>query len=285
MSLSLCILASGSSGNCTVVRTPAGVFLIDCGIGPRTTNSRLRGTGADINDIAAICLTHLDRDHFNLNWLPTIVRRRIRVFCAAECVERLNRLVDNADVAALVQPFNGHAFEPVAGVSMSGLPLAHDESGSHGFVIHETAMSGARAGYATDLGRVPPELIEHFCGVDLLAIESNYDPQMQLDSSRPWFLKQRIMGGRGHLSNEQALSAVQAILDRCHRRGRALPRHVVLLHRSRQCNCPKLVRELFLRDDRLSDRLVLAEQFERTAWLSAEPQPRWVGEQLSLTFA
>jgi hypothetical protein len=69
-------------------------------------------------------------------------------------------------------------------------------------------------------------LIDRFCELDLLAIESNYDPKMQVESPRPWFLKQRIMGGRGHLSNEQAFAAVRAVLDACEKRGLAIPKRI-----------------------------------------------------------
>jgi len=72
MSLELCVLASGSSGNCSVVRAPGGVILIDAGIGPRTTAKRMNGTGVSLRDVRAICLTHLDSDHFNANWVGTI---------------------------------------------------------------------------------------------------------------------------------------------------------------------------------------------------------------------
>src|SRR3954453_5691693 len=95
MSLSLCVLASGSSGNCSGLRSAGAVMLIDCGIGPRTVAGRLKGTGVDVRDVAAICLTHLDRDHFSFNWIDTIVRQQIRVFCSADRVDELNRLVDD----------------------------------------------------------------------------------------------------------------------------------------------------------------------------------------------
>jgi hypothetical protein len=132
---------------------------------------------------------------------------------------------------------------------------------------------------------VPDQLIELFCGLDVLCIESNYDPQMQQDSPRPWFLKQRITGGRGHLSNEQAFEAVRQIFDRCETRGLRLPDHVVLLHRSRQCNCPKLLRQLFMRDARLGRRLTLAEQFSPTGWIRTQNVMPLPGEQLRLAWA
>jgi glyoxylase-like metal-dependent hydrolase (beta-lactamase superfamily II) len=68
MSQELCILASGSAGNAAILRTPAGVLLIDAGIGPRTLVKRLDDTGVGLADIRALCLTHLDRDHFSPRW-------------------------------------------------------------------------------------------------------------------------------------------------------------------------------------------------------------------------
>ena len=75
---------------------------------------------------------------------------------------------------------------------------------------------------------------------------------------------------------------MRQILDRHQRFGASLPSHVVLLHRSRQCNCPKIVRKLFLRDPRLADRLTLAEQFQRSDWLRVRKLRPLIGEQLVL---
>jgi phosphoribosyl 1,2-cyclic phosphodiesterase len=277
MLLELCVLASGSGGNCTVVRTPAGLILIDAGIGPRTTAMRLNGTGAHLREVAAICLTHLDRDHFSARWAGFIASRGVRVFCHSDRVDELLEALGE-ELRENIVGFD-ETFEPLDGVRLDPISLAHDREGSHGFLIEGF---GCRVGYATDLGRVPAELVERFVDLDVLAIESNYDPLMQEQSARPYFLKQRIMGGRGHLSNEQALAAVRQILDRSERCGARLPAHIVLLHRSRQCNCPNLVRELFSRDARIAPRLRLAEQFERSGWLRSRPAPALVGEQLML---
>jgi phosphoribosyl 1,2-cyclic phosphodiesterase len=279
MSMQFCFLASGSGGNCTIVRTPAGVMLIDAGIGPRTAANRMQGTGVCPADISAICLTHLDRDHFNLNWVAPAIKRGMAIYCHRTRADDLVRISGKSEIASLLRPFGEARFEPLPGLSCQGIDLAHDAEGSHGFVIEGF---GSRAGFATDLGHVPVHLIERFESLNLLALESNYDPEMQRTSDRPWFLKQRIMGGRGHLSNEQALAAVKAILDRCERRRARLPDHIVLLHRSRQCNCPKIVRGLFERDARIAKRLVLAEQYARTEWLGVGTIG--IGEQMLLAF-
>src|SRR5438874_6080113 len=117
MSLDLCILASGPSGNCTIVRTPAGVMLIDAGLGPRTTNKRMDGTGISVSDVAAICLTHLDRDHFNPSWLGTILNRGVRVFCHRTRRDDVLEMLDHEAVEPLIVPFADH-FQPLAGLAV-----------------------------------------------------------------------------------------------------------------------------------------------------------------------
>ncbi len=281
MSLELCILASGSAGNCSVIRDDGGrAMLVDAGIGPRTLATRLNGTGVEPDQIRAICLTHLDRDHLNLNNVAFWIRHGIRLYVHETRAEELRRAVPIATLQALIEPFE-REFSPLDGVNVSAISLLHDDTGSHGFVFEG---SDSRIGYATDLGRVPVRMFEMFQELDVLAIESNYDPQMQRESDRPSFLKQRIMGGRGHLSNEQAFEAVRKILDGAERRGDRLPGHIALLHRSQQCNCPRIVRRLFESDSRIRQRLTLSEQDNRTGWMGPDRQAR-VGEQLLLGWA
>lgn len=279
MSLELCILASGSMGNAAVLRCPSGAMLIDLGIGPRVAERRLDGTGVRVADLSAVCLTHLDGDHFNRNWLPTLVRRGVAIHCHADKAHEIAS--ENFTVRPLVRAFGTGAFEPLPGVTFEPIALAHDRAGSHGFVIDGF---GYRIGYATDLGRVPGELIDRFRGCDLVAIESNYDPRMQEGSARPAFLKRRITGGSGHLSNGQALAAVRQILDRAAAAADRLPDHIVLLHRSRECNCPRLLRRTFASDPRIAPRLTLAEQHRRTEWLRRTSVAPAFGEQLTLGF-
>lgn len=286
MSLELCVLASGSTGNCSVLRAPAGVMLIDAGIGPITTSRRLSQAGVGLAAVRAMCLTHLDSDHFNTNWAATILKRGIRVYCHWRQVDHVRKTLARHPAweksPGIVEGFDDRSFSPLTGVSFDAIELAHDTTGSHGFVIEG---HGRRIGYATDLGRVPAELIEHFASLDLLAIESNYDPDMQRHSGRPANLQRRITGGAGHLSNQQAYDAVKLMLNRAESRAERLPRHIVLLHRSRQCNCPKLVRRLFSQDVRIGARLVLAEAFEATGWLRTDAVGALPGEQLTLAWS
>jgi phosphoribosyl 1,2-cyclic phosphodiesterase len=171
MALELCILASGSAGNAAILRTPAGVLLIDAGIGPRTLANRLEGTGVRPTDIAALCLTHLDGDHFSPRLASTILQLGIPIYCHANKVDDLARFFP--DLAPFIQSFDAASFSPIEGLRCDPIHFAHDRLGSHGFVVDGF---GYRIGYATDLGRVPRYFFDRFHDLDCVALESNYDP-------------------------------------------------------------------------------------------------------------
>jgi len=146
MSLELCILASGSAGNAALVRSPTGILLIDAGIGPRSLSKRLDGTGVRLHDITALCLTHLDGDHFSPRWTSTLLSLNIAVHCHVNKVAAL--ALSCPELMPLVRAFDGLPFSPVDGLTCDPIHCAHDILGSHGFVIYGF---GYRIGYATDV--------------------------------------------------------------------------------------------------------------------------------------
>lgn len=276
--LHVCVLGSGSGGNSTVVRHGEHAFLIDAGFGPRTTEHRLEQLDLKLAGIAAVCVTHLDQDHFRPAWFRTLLAHRICVFIHHWHLRFLNQYDEAAALrkADLLRVFDGEAFEPVPGVSATTVRLPHDDKGAIAF--HLLAAQG-RVGYATDLGHVPQEMINAFAGVDLLLLESNYDPRMQVTSSRPQFLKDRIMGDHGHLSNGQAFDAARRIADLS---PHGNPQRIVLLHRSQQCNTAELVKRTFAEDARFEGRVIVAEQRRRTPLLQVRPLEAVKREQLGL---
>lgn len=166
MSLELCILASGSAGNSAILRWPIGVLLIAAGIGPRTLSERLDGTGVDFGDISALCLTHLDGDHFSPRRGSTLRRLNIPLYCHANKVSDL--VLCCPDLAPLIRPFEAAPFSPIDGMGCEPIHFAHDRLGSHGFVFDGTSY---RIGYATDLGHVPSYFFDCFCDLDCIALE------------------------------------------------------------------------------------------------------------------
>lgn len=269
-----CVLASGSAGNCTAVVLGSDcarsvddeasrgerrrrVLLVDLGLSPRATRRRLHDAGCAWLEVTDVLLTHLDSDHFNPSWIIALHHAEVRVHASAPHAEALLAM---GVAPARIRPMacRDRRSRSVATTALGvdtvarAVPLPHDDGFTIGWVIEH---AGVRIGLATDLGTVPRALLEAFVDLDALLIESNYDPAMQHASPRPEFLKRRIMGGRGHLSNEQALEAILAI------ERRSQLQTVTLLHLSRQCNDPRLVKALYAaRAPHLLERLLLSSQ-------------------------
>lgn len=224
----LCVLASSSKGNCSALVLGRGdsrrLFLIDAGLSPRRTTELLFGLGIDL-PVSGIVLTHLDHDHFHSGWLAALPETA-NVYLHKRHRNRAQR----AGILYTPTRVFEDEFEIAAGVHVRPVLMSHDSLGAAAFRI-DFAHSGRSLGYATDLGRATQRLTDHLQGVEVLAIESNYCPNMQAYSGRPEFLRRRITNGSGHLSNEQAAEAVRAISPR---------EHVVLLHLSLDCNRPEL---------------------------------------------
>lgn len=256
---SVCVLASGSGGNCTALAHRSGgqrrVVLMDAGLSPRRTRRLMAEVGLGLDNVGAVLLTHLDSDHWRREWISALPET-VEVWVHRrhwEAGRQWGLLPPRA------RAFDGR-FEILDGLIVDPLLLAHDSLGVAAF-----RLEGERAslGFATDVGQVTDQLVGHLQGVDVLAIESNYCRRMQLESSRPWFLKRRIMGGRGHLSNDEAARAISRIAPR---------RHVVLLHLSRQCNRPDLVHALH---SGAGYGLTITDQFVPTGWIPVgSPAPR-----------
>lgn len=247
------VLASGSGGNCSVVTYRVDGWprfsMIDAGLPPKKTLRLIRASGLHMGQLDAIIVTHLDADHFNFGWLkarPPQTRLVIHATHARELVTRQRISVMPIDAVTTIAP----------GLQIHPITTVHDDKGSMAMRLEfDCGVERAAMGFATDLGRVGCDLVEHFRGVDVLAIESNYCPLMQRESNRPAFLKNRIMGGKGHLSNQEALAAAEAISPR---------EHCVLLHLSRQCNRPELPAELHAGADYA---LTISSQHEPTRWV------------------
>ena len=283
------MFGSGSSGNCSAVRVPSTDFrqpapprlvLIDLGLGPRTLARRLEDAGHSLADVAAVCVTHFDQDHFRPAWPKLLADLGVAVHCHRWHAPKLAKLPHAGRLfdLGLVRTFDDEPFAPLADVpALSALPIAcqHDRQGVSAFRFDLAPPGGRpehrlRLGYATDLGHVPAALLRAFADgprLNLLAIEANYDHHMTIHSARPSFVNRRNLSDSGHLSNEQSLEAVRQILDRA----AAPPDRVVLLHRSQQCNHPTKVRRVFHMEPRLHGRLTLAEPRKRTAWFTPRP--------------
>jgi len=271
MSPRLCVLGSGSGGNGSWLSLPSrdGPFecFIDAGLTPKSTGERLRSRNLVPIRPRAIVLTHADGDHWRPTWASHVERLELRVLARrAHHPALLDAGVPRRRLEVLEC---GTPTELAPGITLDAIPTPHDV---HGSTALRFESPGGRVAWLTDLGRAEPPVIDFARGCDIIGIESNYCPVMQEASRRPPFLKARIMSGKGHLSNEQCLTAIEAIVAAS---DGARPHRVVLLHLSRDCNHSRRVRELWReRAPMLSERMTLSSQESPTPILTiGDPMP------------
>ena len=239
------VLGSGSSGNTTLLEADGISLLIDVGLGVRQIATRLATLGVSWPRIRGVLLTHTHGDHWNDRVFAHLLRLRIPVWCHADHLAMLRKHC--SCFAAMQRARLFRIYEADRAWSFTGLlqcrPLSvrHDST-TFGFRFDGAVSLFGRAwslGYVTDLGSWDESLVEELAEVDLLAVEFNHDVGLQIASGRPATLIERVLGDKGHLSNEQAAALAAAVMRRSARR--RLMR-LVQLHLSRQCNHPELAR-------------------------------------------
>ena len=225
MSFQFCVLGSGSSGNSVAIWDQETLFLVDAGFSCKETARRLDVAGLDANDLEAIFISHEHSDHING---ARVLNKKFspRVLSTEPVHEWLD-----LKYAVITEPIlEPGRTEEIGRFKVTPFEVPHDASQTVGFQIQN---NGRKLIIATDLGHVTPRLRKKFEDADALVLESNHDVQMLNDGKYPYFLKKRILGMQGHLSNEQS-AEVQAnvISDKT--------KHILLAHLSQDNNVPEM---------------------------------------------
>jgi phosphoribosyl 1,2-cyclic phosphodiesterase len=230
MSLYIASLNSGSNGNCYYAGNNEEAVLVDVGISCREIEKRMKMLELDPARLKAIFITHEHIDH--ISGLPAFIKKyRLPVYITAATYRGTGFLLD----PQLIQSFT--AFEPVqiGALSITAFPKLHDAVDPHSIII---TCAGITAGVFTDIGEACKNAIKYFKLCHAVFLESNYDDDMLANGRYPIFLRNRISGKRGHLSNTQALQLFIA-----HRP--SFMTHVLLSHLSKENNSPALAEALF----------------------------------------
>ncbi|MGV3763625.1 MBL fold metallo-hydrolase [Parapedobacter sp.] len=249
MPLFISSIASGSNGNCYYVGNGNEAILVDAGISCRQIEKRMAKQGLSLQNVKAIFVSHEHSDHVkglsvlaNKYQLPVFLTNGTRRSCKLAIPDRL------------LHPLADMQRVDVGDLAITSFRKYHDAADPHSFLVEG---EGCTIGVFTDIGRVCEQVIHFFGRCDAVFLEANYDADMLMRGRYPIFLKNRIRGGYGHLSNAEALE-----LFTTHRPSKLS--HLFLSHLSRDNNDPDLVYQLF-HPHRGDTEIVIAGRYTETA--------------------
>lgn len=197
------VLASGSKGNAALVEGPEGLVLVDCGISRRALLGRAAELGVDMGRVRAVLLTHEHADHVG----------GLTVFCNhfdGKLVATAGTVAARGYLSNLPFTIIGHSDAvEVAGMEVRAFPTSHDVADPVGFRF---STGDDVLGFCTDTGVLGDEAMEALADARILALESNHDERMLASGPYPGYLKARVAGPTGHLSNAQAAEGLRNLV-------------------------------------------------------------------------
>lgn len=218
------VLASGSKGNVTYVEYKNTKILIDLGMNLKYIRTELKNNDIDINDIDAVLITHTHNDH--VSSLEVFVKNhKAKIYVTAKMNKDLNLI----DFETIMETNNIKDF------IVDSIQTSHDKP-SVGYIIKgDTEMV-----YITDTGYLKESYHKKLMNKELYMFESNHDVEMLMDGPYPYYLKQRILSDKGHLSNRVAAEHLKKLVGE-------RTKHIILAHLS-ECNNCELLADSTLRD-------------------------------------
>ena len=228
------ILASGSSGNLTLLVTGRTRLLVDAGLGKRETLARLAAVEKPVDHLDGILITHEHTDH--CNGLPQMLGLwKAPLYVTEPTMDVMQRILPETFGKRLngVESIHAGQHFSIGDIDVHAFAIPHDAADPIGFTFRS---NGAKMAIVTDLGYMPELVKVHLRGADCLVLESNHDLDMLKVGPYPWVVKQRVLSRTGHLANH-AVSEYLSDPDGFD----AIARYLVLAHVSQENNNPDLV--------------------------------------------
>lgn len=247
--MKVCVLASGSKGNCAYVETNGTKCLIDIGMSCSYIEKNLKDIGVDPASIEMIFLTHTHKDH--INGLRVFLKKyKATVYFTEKMDEELGMFIDDYVY------INGEM--TINDLKVIPIKTSHDVADSNGYVF---ISEGKSLMYMTDTGYINIRNYNKLKNHDMYVLESNHDTSMLMNGKYPYHLKQRILGDKGHLSNKDSAYYLSQFTTE-------KTKNVVLAHLSEENNCPDKAIEAYYKAyekcDKKAPNLIVATQKERT---------------------
>jgi len=212
-----------------MVRTESTVLLIDAGISGKQIRLRLETLGFSLEDVNAVLITHEHSDH--IQGLPALIKENIAVYGSPGTLKACK--LDSEACLNYVSP--GEKIS-LGDIEVETFHTSHDAAEPLGYSL---SSGGRTIAIITDTGYISDEIKGYMAKADILVLESNHDENVLKMGPYPWFLKQRILSDKGHLSNECAAKALSEIVES---EGGSKQRLVLLAHLSKENNFPEMAR-------------------------------------------
>lgn len=197
--IKFCSLYSGSSGNCLFISDGQTKILIDSGMSGKKIIEALVAIGENPSELSAILVTHEHSDH--IRGAGVLSRKLdIPIYANENTWNAMEQAIGPVNIKNKMCFCNCEEFE-IGNIFINAFPIPHDAVDPVGFNFF---LDNKKITTATDIGHMTNKLLGYLMGSDLLFIESNHDIEMLKVGPYPWPLKKRILGERGHLSNEMA---------------------------------------------------------------------------------
>lgn len=227
VTLNICTFASGSSGNCALIWHKNTYILLDAGISMRRTVNSLKKLGIEAGQINAVLITHEHSDH--ISGLQMLTKYfSVPVYASGGTARAIVR--SGALPEGYISVFEtGKAF-CLGDMEILSFETPHDTAESVGFTL---TAGNRKLAFTTDLGHISPEVEHAVAGADTVVLESNHDIGMLKAGSYPYMTKVRILGNRGHLSNDAGGEFAAKLAA-------AGTKRIMLAHLSRDNNTPEL---------------------------------------------
>lgn len=247
----LCSIASGSSGNCIYTGTEATHVLVDAGISGKRVEAGLHSMGLTGHDVDGILVTHEHSDH--ISGLGVLCRRyRIPVYATPGTIGAIKACKSLGEIPEeLFCEIEADEAFTIKDLTVRPMRISHDAAEP---VAYRFSYGKKKAAVCTDLGTYNDYTVECLKGMDVLLLEANHDVHMLQVGSYPYPLKQRILGNRGHLSNENSGRLLSRVLHDDLKK-------VVLGHLSQENNLPELAYEAVRLEIDLADNPYRANDF------------------------
>lgn len=228
MTLSFCSFSSGSSGNCYLIKSESTAILVDAGISGKKIFEGLEKVTTPKEELAGILITHEHNDHTKS--IKVLAKRvnSLKVYANMKTWNVLNTDICNDQKVTFE---TGDSFS-IGDIVIKTFKVSHDAVDPVGFTFYS---GGKQISIVTDTGCMNDEIIGEIIDADILVLEANHDVNMLKVGRYPWFLKQRILGKEGHLSNEAAGEAIVRILSE-----NSKERFILLAHLSNENNFPEM---------------------------------------------